>query len=594
MANLHITSVQFSHYKAFNSFVINLHEFNVLVGPNNSGKSTIVGAFRILHEGLRKARSKSPERIQLNDMIILGYKLNIDDLPVAAENIFHNYDDSNTATVTFKLSNKNTLKLYFPEQGTCIMVAESMSGQIRSPRDFRLAFDVEVGFVPILGPVDQKEPLYAKEAARKALMTTGASRNFRNIWFHYPDDFDRFRELVQSTWPGMDIERPEISEDARQLLMFCPEDRYPREVCWSGYGFQVWCQMLTFIVKATGASLLVIDEPDIYLHSDLQRQLVALLRDLGPDILLATHSTEIISECEPTSLLTINKRKSSASRVRNASQLKGIFTALGSSLNPTLTQIAKTRRVVFVDRLDFQLISTLARACGMQRLANRSDFAIIQTDGLYPQQAIDLLAGIEKTVGAKVLGAVILNRDYRSEEELTLVKNDLISLGLRVHVHERNEIENYLLDAIALQAALMGRLREWTRRSGETAKDAPDLKSYLAVCMERFREEAQTEMLARFTAFTVRSGTALDYASIAAKFTSEFERRWSEPGGPEAMVPGKKVLSNLSSLLQDELGVTVTDIQVCSQLKQESVPTDVKALLKMLDALSKSDPPDAQ
>ena len=71
MASLHITSVRFSHYKAFSSFVIHLQEFNVLVGPNNSGKSTIVGAFRILHEGLRKARAKSPERVQVDDIVTL-------------------------------------------------------------------------------------------------------------------------------------------------------------------------------------------------------------------------------------------------------------------------------------------------------------------------------------------------------------------------------------------------------------------------------------------------------------------------------------------------------------------------------------------
>jgi len=593
MASLHITSVRFSHYKAFSSFAIHLQEFNVLVGPNNSGKSTIVGAFRILHEGLRKARAKSPERVLVDDIITLGYKLNIDDLPVAAENIFHNYDDSSPATVTFKLSNDNTLKLYFPERRTCIMVAEPKAGEIRAPRDFRAAFDVEVGFVPILGPVDQKEPLYAKEAARLALMTSGASRNFRNIWHHYPEDFDRFRELVQTTWPGMDIERPEISEDARQLHMFCPEDRYPREICWSGYGFQVWCQMLTFIVKASQASLLVIDEPDIYLHSDLQRQLVALLRDLGPDILIATHSTEIIAECEPTSLLAINKRKSAASRVRDVSQLKRVFSALGSNLNPTLTQIAKTRRVVFVEGLDFHLLSGFARTCGMQRLANRADFAVVQTEGFNPRRAVDLAAGIEKTVGAKVLRAVVLDRDYRSEAELAEVKADLVKAGFKVHIHGRKEIENYLLDAGALQAALVHRLRERARRSGGTVKAAPDLKSHLAACMEHFRHDVFAQLLARFTDFKKRNAAHLDQATVAAELSRDFERRWSEPGGPEAMVPGKDVLAKLNSKLQDELGATITDAQVCSQFTRATVPSDVKELLDMLDAFGVAEPPDA-
>lgn len=69
-----VVSVKFTHYKAFKNFSINLQEFNVLAGPNNSGKSTIVGAFRILHEGLRKARAKNPERVTVDGIAMRGYK----------------------------------------------------------------------------------------------------------------------------------------------------------------------------------------------------------------------------------------------------------------------------------------------------------------------------------------------------------------------------------------------------------------------------------------------------------------------------------------------------------------------------------------
>ena len=53
---VHFTFVRFHRYKAFRDYSISLHHFNILVGPNNSGKSTVLGAFRILAEGIRKAR----------------------------------------------------------------------------------------------------------------------------------------------------------------------------------------------------------------------------------------------------------------------------------------------------------------------------------------------------------------------------------------------------------------------------------------------------------------------------------------------------------------------------------------------------------
>jgi hypothetical protein len=47
--------------KAFREFSLSLDRFNILVGPNDAGKSTIVGAFRILAEGLRRERFCCPQ-----------------------------------------------------------------------------------------------------------------------------------------------------------------------------------------------------------------------------------------------------------------------------------------------------------------------------------------------------------------------------------------------------------------------------------------------------------------------------------------------------------------------------------------------------
>lgn len=592
MATLRIVSMRFAHYKAFSNFSLNLQEFNVLVGPNNSGKSTIVGALRILHEGLRRARAKSPERLEVDGVACYGYRLNLDGLPVAAENIFHEYDATKTASVSFRLSNDNKLTLYFPETGSCLLVPELRSGEVRTPKQFREAFDLEIAFVPILGPVEQHEPLYRSEAARLALFASGASRNFRNIWYHFPEDFDRFRDLIQSTWPGMDIKRPEKGGDGKTLYMFCPEERRDREICWAGYGFQVWCQMLSFIVKAAQASVLVIDEPDIYLHSDLQRQLVALLRDLGPDIVLATHSTEIIAECEPTSLLNINKRRTTASRVKDVSQLKRVFAALGSNLNPTLTQLAKTRRAVFVEGLDFQILSPVARTLGLQRLANRSDFAVIPMEGFNPRRAIDLAAGIEKTVGGKVLRAVVLDRDYRCDGELAEIRKELIAHGFIVHIHERKEIENYLLDESLLRAALAVRLRERERRTGQSAGKPPDLGALLETVTDGLRHETFAKLHKEFQRFMERTASRLDGSTVTEQFSRDFEDRWRQPDSRKAMVPGKEVLAQINHALQDACGVTLTDGLIAGQMRLASLPKDFGSLLEMLDDFGRRVPAD--
>uniref|UniRef100_Q47H18 ATPase AAA-type core domain-containing protein n=1 Tax=Dechloromonas aromatica (strain RCB) TaxID=159087 RepID=Q47H18_DECAR len=588
MAVLRITSVRFSRYKAFDDFQIALQDFNVLVGPNNAGKSTIISAFRILAEGMRRARARSPERIDVPTFSGLGYRININELPIASENIFFDYDDSTPAQIKFRLSNGNHLRLLFPEQRSCILIAESNGKLPRTPSQFKADFDFEIGFVPILGPVDQKESLYAKEAARLALLTSGASRNFRNIWYHYPEGFDSFRQLIKTTWPGMDIEPPELSPNHRDLAMFCPEDRHPREICWAGYGFQVWCQMLTHVVKASKASLLVIDEPDIYLHSDLQRQLVSLLRELGPDILIATHSTEIIVECEPNNLVNISKKNKSAQRVKDISQLKLVFSALGSNLNPILTQLSKTKRVVFVEGLDFQIISVFARVLGYQRVANRSDFAVVKIEGFNPKRAVDLTSGIEATVGSNIARAVILDRDYRPESEIIDVTKELQKHGFMAHIHKRKEIENYLLDKNALERAIDSRLIERARRSGTAKQELPDVEKIIEDAMKTCKHSVFGQIQARAVEFSRKKTPHIDQATITEEISREFEEQWSSSAGRLALVPGKEVLASINAALQSSVGISVSDGQIVGSFKPTEVHQDIKNLIDELGKFSTS------
>ena len=174
----------------------------------------------------------------------------------------------------------------FPEEGVCHLIADDPTTTVVYPREFRRAFNCPIGFVPILGPVEHDEKLYKKDAARLALFNYRAARNFRNIWFHYPENFESFRSILRETWPGMDIVEPEPTTRMERRPSICSVAKGTENERSSGsdLGFQVWCQMLTHLVNSKDCSIFLIDEPDIYLHSDLQRQLLSLLQDLGPAI----------------------------------------------------------------------------------------------------------------------------------------------------------------------------------------------------------------------------------------------------------------------------------------------------------------------
>ena len=167
----HITSIYFHRYKAFLNYSISLNNFNVLVGPNNSGKSTVLGSLRILAEAMRKARSRKPTVVDGPTGRINGYLVDLQNVPVATENVFYNYDSSKPASIVFHISNGNKPILFFPREGYCSLICDTTNKPVTSKASFNSQYNLSIGFVPILGPVEHNEVLYQREAARQALLT---------------------------------------------------------------------------------------------------------------------------------------------------------------------------------------------------------------------------------------------------------------------------------------------------------------------------------------------------------------------------------------------------------------------------------------
>jgi predicted ATPase len=171
--------------------------------------------------------------------------------------------------------------------------------------------------VPPLGPLEETEYIVQEETIRRNESSRLANRHFRNIWLRFrANDWDEFQALVASSWPGINVQPPEVARTARAFVqMFYREGEGERELYWSGYGFQVWLQMLMHVMRGDKNSILILDEPDIYLHPDLQRKLLRLVRDRFGQVFVATHSVEIVNESEPGDVVTVNSELRSGKRV---------------------------------------------------------------------------------------------------------------------------------------------------------------------------------------------------------------------------------------------------------------------------------------
>lgn len=575
-----ITSVRFESFKALSDFTLRLSHVNLLVGPNNCGKSTVLGAFRVLAQALRSAGGRTAVQLAGPSGPQPGWTLPEDLLPISYENIHTDYRDVDTA-IEFATTLQGKLTLWFPATGGCFFFAERDGLPIRTRAEFRRDLAIDVQVVPVLGPVEHNERLVTEETVRRNISTTRASRNFRNYWLKYPGGFDQFAALVAETWPGMEIEPPERQD--RYAYMFCREDRISRELYWSGFGFQIWLQLLTHIFRASESTLIVIDEPEIYLHPDVQRQLLGILRDRQADILLATHSTEIMSEADPSEIVFVDKSSRSGRRLKNIDDIQGVLTRVGSAQNITLSRLAVNRRVLFVEGdKDFRLLRRFAAKIGLSKLSAGGDMTASESGGFSSWIEVRALAaGFEKALGVQLHVAAVFDRDFWCDEQIDEIKEELSRHIQFAHIHDRKEIENYMLIPEVLERAVDKALAERQRRTGVVVERTQSISQMLDAVSRGDRRDLESQYIAKRLEYF--KGSRKDSATVTREATDIFDRKWGAIKTRMEIVRGKNVLARLRAKIHQDLGVSLTDHRIINAFLKEEVPADLESLLHGLD-----------
>ena len=310
-----IVSMHIVNFKAFKDFTLNLDNMNILIGSNNSGKTTIINGLRLLSVALEVGNKKKPEFMRFDNKTQV-FHIPKTKLPIPLENIQNDYNDIDKSYIEFAFENRAMLKLHFPEKEVCYFTTDIEGYEVKTPAKFKECFPSHIIQIPILGPLEDEETRLKEETIINGIGTQRASRHFRNHWLLNDDNFEQFADLIRTTWPGMEIEKPELNIIDNRITMFCKENTITREIYWVGYGFQIWCQLLAYMTRIDGFAMLVVDEPDIYLHPDLQRHLVKIIRNLECQVVLATHSTAILNEAKPNEVILIDKSMKKSRRMK--------------------------------------------------------------------------------------------------------------------------------------------------------------------------------------------------------------------------------------------------------------------------------------
>lgn len=576
-----LTAVKFRNFKTLKEFSIRLRPTNILVGPNNAGKSSVLDAFRTLAAAVSYASRRNPAPIQTTIGTIFGYDIPVAQIPIVLTNIHSDYHADEETSVTFTLSNGNKLQLHFFDNSRCVLSADS-NKPIRNTSSFKTSFPLSIYSFPTLGPLEEEELLLTDEYVKQSQGTRRAHRMFRNIWYRRPDDFPAFRELVEQTWPGMSISKPELNMSyPPRFSMFCKEERVDRELCWAGFGFQIWLQLLTHLVGSNSANILVVDEPEIYLHPDLQHQLFHLLRSSQKQIFLATHSAEIVNEAEHDDIVLISRSKKVGRRITDIDGLQEALFSIGSAQNIHLARLSKGRKILFLEGDDYRLIRRLAGHFGFKALADDVDVTVIPIGGFTQRQRIsDAAWTFEKVLKADISISAVLDRDYRCNEEIDELVSAVEKTISYFHVLKGKEIENYLLCPHAIARAVFDRLKE---RDDGKPNITPE---YIAAVLEKLANDAKSDVLGQKISNRMRffaSRTGKDPATVAGEAISILDSDWNEAPNRLLAVPGKRILSGLNRYLQDTYQISITHTQIVRNLSTNDTVHDLLDVLKNLN-----------
>jgi len=573
-----ISRLTLERFKAFEGFTVPFSESAVIVGPNNAGKSTIITALKsagLMLESASRVRASEP-RIWRRDRVS-GHPFSADRFNLEDENVRHEFRNLE-ATFEVTFSKAWTLRAVWPKddpENPYFFLRTRDGVVIESPVTVRAQLP-SVGVVPSLTPLEQRERLLDDRYVRQSTGGRLSSRHFRNQLRLAATDnrplLEGFYDYVTEWLPEISLEWPETHHELSEsrVDVYYREGRGPKELAWAGDGLQVYLQILWHLYLLASKDTIILDEPEVYLHPDLQRRLVRALEASPKQFILATHSPEIVAEVAQESLIWIDKTAKRAKRATDASALLTMSTGIGSAFNLGLARVLRTKLALFVEGDDMRIIRNLAGAVRASAIHKEDHVAVVPLGGVTRLQALEGFAWLaSEFLGETVRGFVLLDRDYRSLDECKRWAEQVAQWGMGVHVWKRHEIENYLVAPSAI-ARLTG-------ASVET------VEAYLDQACDGLRDAVLAGLTNQRAHELKSKGIAV--STIVGTCQEEIRAVWSNRAARLALCPGKETLAALNRQLQSNGRKAVSPRSISAALQESEVPLEMQRVLADLEAL---------
>lgn len=578
---MRIERIDLWNFKAFEKFTLTLGSNAFLVGPNNAGKSTLISATRAAAGMLEHAMRRQPRGYRIHgERGTRSHSFREDQYGLVTENLRHQFRPRESA-LSVRTNTDLIVTGVWPDEDDeqpepFFYLRHSDGRPISQPRKVK-ELSGQVGIIPGLYPVNHTETVREETYLRSSFQTRRSSQHTRNqlLLIERQEQWENFSEFVISWLPEIEkitvTTRPTEKLGVQELDVLVHErgDRTPKELFWIGDGMQIFIQILTHLWRLNSADVVILDEPDLYLHADLQRRLVRLLDTTSAQTITATHSSEMLAEASSESVVWVDKSRRRAIRRPKPASLEDLSTQIGSSFNLRLATALRARTVVFVEGDDMSIIRELAKTVGADHLAGERNCAVIEIKGFSNWVQVEPFKWfVSDFLDGSVDVFVLLDRDYRADADVDNVRSTLETVDVHAHVWRRKELESYLLEPAAIA------------RVSSASPD--DIEAQLASVTNSMTED----VLAQFAEkrhFLSPAGSK-DMARTVSRTNTELRPLSENTDWRLQRYPAKKILNALNQVLQQAGHTTVSAKKLAQELRTSEIPDEMRDWLIQVDS----------
>ena len=397
-----------------------------------------------------------------------------------------------------------------------------------------------------------------------------SSRHFRNELFFYKNDyFEEFKRLAESTWHGLRIDNFDFSASEDEFIQLFLEDaRFTAEIGLMGSGIQMWLQIIWFICRTKGNTTVVLDEPDVYMHPDLQRKILRVVKSRYPQVIIATHSVDIMSEVDSENIVEVDKNNRQMKYADNLKAVQSIIDNIGSAHNLSLIRISLNKKCLFVEGGDVKILSKFHEI-----LFPESDFSL-ETLPCIPLGGFSKLNeafGTAKLFHRETNGLIktfcILDRDYYPEELINEKMETSLKNFLVLHIWSKKEIENYILIPSAIFRITQLPKQEYSNF----------LKSYEEL-VDSFKDQVREKIASKIQEF--QKGWELCKCMKNAR--ELMIEKWVGLEGKMALVGGKELLHKTNEWMNSKYNVSCSRDKIFKNINKNEISEEVKKVINSL------------